>query len=106
MFERFRTRDLKSAPLTLCSDFLVCPWQHAECRTVPTVPHCAVPITWQQPNSLKIWTTICSRGFCGKEPHSARSAPWPATQFGIRTPQSWSRTGTQSQLLDWEQLFN
>jgi len=21
----------------------------------------------------------------GQEPHSARSAPWPATQFGIRT---------------------
>jgi len=26
---------------------------------------CAVPISWQQPNSLKIWTIICSNGFWG-----------------------------------------
>jgi len=47
---------------------------------------CAVPISWQQRNSLKIWTTICSSGFWGtRTTYTARSAAWPATQFGIRT---------------------
>ena len=72
---------------------------------------CDVPIyvlRWQQPNSLKIWTIICLREFCGTRTTFCTlcsltgDAVWN-TNLDL---QSWSRTGTQSQLLHWEQLFN
>jgi len=63
-------------------------WSAASGGSYP--PGCALwTVPFRYPDSSRThWRfgrQFVSENSVGQEPHSARSAPWPATQFGIRT---------------------